>query len=45
MPWQKVLVKKIINRLRFDTLVTNIRNRVSKKLYVLERVSQFMSIH
>ena len=31
-------------RLDFDTHVTNICNRVSKKLYVLPRISQFMSI-
>ena len=31
-------------RLHFDTHVTNICNRVSKKLHILPRISQFMSI-
>ena len=33
------------NRLGFDTHVANICNRVSKKLYALARISQYMNIH
>ena len=33
------------NRLDFDTHVTNICNRVSKKLHALARILQFMNIH
>ena len=33
------------NKLGSDTHLTNICNRVSKKLHVLARISQFMSIH
>ena len=33
------------NRLDFDTHVTNICNRASKKLHALARILQFMNIH
>ena len=33
------------NRVGFDTHVANICNRVSKKIYALARISQYMNIH
>ena len=42
---EKLLRVNLNNRLGFDTHVTNICNRVSKKLYVVARTSHFMSIH
>ena len=35
----------LINSMDFDTHVTNICNRVSKKLHALMRISQFTNIH
>ena len=42
---EKLLGINLNNRLGFDTHVTNICNRVSKKLRALARISQFMNIH
>ena len=45
-----VTIKKLLgvnfnNRLGFDSHVTNMCNRVIKKLYALTKVWQFMGIH
>ena len=42
---KKLLGIDLNNRLGFDTHVTNICKRVSKKLRALARISQFMNIH
>ena len=42
---KKLLGIILNNRLGFDTHVANICNRVSKKLYALARISQYMNIH
>ena len=42
---KKLLGINLNNRLGFDTHITNICNRVSKKLHALARISQFMNIH
>ena len=42
---KKLLGVDFNNRLSLDTLVTNICNRVSKKLHALARISQFGKIH
>ena len=42
---KKLLGINLNNRMRFDTYVANVCNRVSKKLYALARISQFMNIH
>ena len=44
-PIKKLLRIDLNNRLGFDTNVTNICNRVSKKLHALARISQYMNIH
>ena len=42
---KKLLRINLNNRLGFDTHVTNICNRVSKKLHALARISKFMDTH
>ena len=42
---KKLLGINLNNRLGFNTHVANICNRVSKKLYALARISQYMNIH
>ena len=42
---KKQLGINLNNRLGFDSHVTTICNRVSKKLHALARISQFMNIH
>ena len=42
---KKLLGINLNHRLSFDNFVTNICNRLCKKLHTLVRISQFMNIH
>ena len=42
---KKLLGINLNNRLGFDTHVTNICNRVNRKLHALARISQLVNIH